>query len=481
MSQTKAQLIDAVDGSIVTADIADDAINADKLASNAVVNASVASNAAIAASKIADFVTGNTNNRVLTASGTANSLIGESGLLFTSDSNDHTLQLTGSGQAHLQLTSTSGSDHCSIDFGDSDDNDIGEIRYTNSTNNMHFDTNATLRMTLDSSGRLLLGTSDVGNSDADDLTIGNSSNAGITLRSGTSSQGAIYFSDGTSGAAQYDGYVAYSQNSRNMVFGTAQSTRMQINSAGQLLSGTTSSNSSDTNALFAGGGNAGTGNYGKIYLSAAETNPGPNTALSFIGTSTNNVSNNAMAFISVHSDGQHASNDYPTRFGFHTTLAGGSGATEKMRIHSGGTVNIPAGVTISAAITSTSSANTLDDYEEGTWSPGGSWDNTVGVYTKIGRVVHAAFRVRVNTTGSASMQITNLPYASANDEASRNGIFWGWNEWDSTVYGQLTGNINPGTTEMNLYRMDGSGTAVTYNQLGNDKELKGVCCYQTAT
>ena len=44
----------------------------------------------------------------------------------------------------------------------------------------------------------------------------------------------------------------------------------------------------------------------------------------------------------------------------------------------------------------TAAANGLDDYEEGTWSPGGSWDNTVGVYTKIGRVVHAAFRVRVN-------------------------------------------------------------------------------------
>ena len=34
MSQTKAQLIDAVDGSIVTADLADDAVNADKLAND---------------------------------------------------------------------------------------------------------------------------------------------------------------------------------------------------------------------------------------------------------------------------------------------------------------------------------------------------------------------------------------------------------------------------------------------------------------
>ena len=62
MSQTKAQLIDAVDGSIVTADLADDAVNADKLASNSVVSASIVdgsivnadinASAAIAGSKI---------------------------------------------------------------------------------------------------------------------------------------------------------------------------------------------------------------------------------------------------------------------------------------------------------------------------------------------------------------------------------------------------------------------------------------------
>ena len=150
---------------------------------------------------------------------------------------------------------------------------------------------------------------------------------------------------------------------------------------------------------------------------------------------------------------------------------GVNNANEKLRIQSGGGISFNG---------DTASANALDDYEEGTWTPGGSWDNVVGVYTKIGRVVHAAFQVQVNTTGNSSMSLTNLPYACANSEASRNGIFWGWNEWDSTVYGQLTGNMTPGGTTMSLYRMDGSGSAVTYNQLGNNKQLKGVCCYQTA-
>ncbi len=133
----------AANGTIAQAEIANDAVGADQLASNAVVNDSVASNAAIAysklatladgnilvgngsgvatsvnpsgdidisntgafsiasgvivnadingsaaiaASKIADFVSNNTNNRVLTATGTANSLNGEANLTFNGDS-----------------------------------------------------------------------------------------------------------------------------------------------------------------------------------------------------------------------------------------------------------------------------------------------------------------------------------------------------------------------------------------------------------
>ena len=69
MSQTKAQLIDPVDLSIVTADLADDAVTAAKLASNAVVSASIVdgsivnadinASAAIDGSKISPSFTSN--------------------------------------------------------------------------------------------------------------------------------------------------------------------------------------------------------------------------------------------------------------------------------------------------------------------------------------------------------------------------------------------------------------------------------------
>ena len=60
------------------------------------------------------------------------------------------------------------------------------------------DKDGTERLRIDSSGRLLLGTATEGETPADDLTIATSGSTGITIRSVTSSQGNIFFSDGTS-------------------------------------------------------------------------------------------------------------------------------------------------------------------------------------------------------------------------------------------------------------------------------------------
>ena len=66
-----------------------------------------------------------------------------------------------------------------------------------------FNINSSEKVRIDSSGRLLIGTTTEGESTADNLTIADSSNCGITIRSGSSNEGNIFFSDGTSGADEY--------------------------------------------------------------------------------------------------------------------------------------------------------------------------------------------------------------------------------------------------------------------------------------
>ena len=101
-----------------------------------------------------------------------------------------------------------------------------------SANEITLSTNSAERLRIDSAGRMLLGTTTEGESNADTLTIAESGNAGITIRSGSSAAGSIYFSDATSGGGEYDGWIAYNQNSRYFQFGTAQTERLRITSAG---------------------------------------------------------------------------------------------------------------------------------------------------------------------------------------------------------------------------------------------------------
>ena len=95
-------------------------------------------------------------------------------------------------------------------------------------------TDGTERLRIDSVGRLLLGTTTEGSAEADTFTIAESGSAGMTIRSGTAARGSIFFSDGTSGAEEYDGQIQYDQSERWMRFATAQTERLRIHSNGNV-------------------------------------------------------------------------------------------------------------------------------------------------------------------------------------------------------------------------------------------------------
>jgi hypothetical protein len=79
--------------------------------------------------------------------------------------------------------------------------------------------------------------------------------------------------------------------------------------------------------------------------------------------------NNSAANIICQIDGTPGTDDTPGRLMFQTCADGTNSPTERLRIHNSGEVTIPAGITLGTAVTSKVASNTLDDYEEGTWTP----------------------------------------------------------------------------------------------------------------
>ena len=111
-------------------------------------------------------------------------------------------------------------------------------------------------ITINSSEQVMIGTTDAGYPDyGDSLTVadvdGGGGNAGMTIRSGTSSYGTFYFSDATGTAAgTYAGKMQYNHSNNSMVFGTNSADRLTIDSSGNVGIGTTSpANSSGYSTL----------------------------------------------------------------------------------------------------------------------------------------------------------------------------------------------------------------------------------------
>ena len=95
----------------------------------------------------------------------------------------------------------------------------------------------------------MIGTTTEGNGNADEFTIsyinhagvsgGDQGRCGMTIRSGDNTSGVtqngyIYFSDGTSGANESKGVVAYEHSNDAMYFSTDQVARLRIDSSGRV-------------------------------------------------------------------------------------------------------------------------------------------------------------------------------------------------------------------------------------------------------
>ena len=116
-------------------------------------------------------------------------------------------------------------------------------------------------------------------------------------------------------------------------------------------------------------------------------------------------------------------------------------------------------------------ANTLDDYEEGTWTPvltfatPGDLDvvytTQVGTYSKIGRDVRVTGNIRTttftHTTASGLLKITGLPFTAANVTGLAHFGGFACTGITKATYTNFAAVVTPNTAEVQVYA---SGSAV---------------------
>ena len=161
----------------------------------------------------------------------------------------------------------------------------------------------------------------------------------------------------------------------------------------------------------------------------------------------------------------------------HNLVGSGSGLTSLPAANLTGTLpaisganltNLPAhsgNVAFPASQSASSNANTLDDYEEGTWTPqltdgtntnATAAGNNLGEYIKVGRAVFISCTVSTTAIGSLSGQIWcdglpftvkggNLGFAVMAGSGGGMGLSAGHN---------MSGNFNGNTTKIAIYTWD---------------------------
>jgi len=133
------------------------------------------------------------------------------------------------------------------------------------------------------------------------------------------------------------------------------------------------------------------------------------------------------------------------------------------------------------------SANKLEDYEEGTFTPtfgavaAPTYSAQQGKYTKIGNVVHCTVSIDVSTgldTSDASgVSITSLPFAALPNEEVTNAAL---GRYINLLGSKATSVTNFRQTSSSVILYQGHDSAITYNQINSGGFLQIAFTYRTS-
>jgi hypothetical protein len=138
-----------------------------------------------------------------------------------------------------------------------------------------------------------------------------------------------------------------------------------------------------------------------------------------------------------------------------------------------------AGITFPATQSASTDANTLDDYEEGTWTPnvGGNATYSVqaGNYVKIGKLVYIRGTMTINTIGTGTQnQLAGLPFTLASVSANGGAMpsIGYWANFATNVIA-IYGGADGGSTNLYFGSKSSSGNTLdwTTNIFGNSSRI----------
>ena len=385
----------------------------------------------------------------------------------TPNANADELFVENSGNAGITIGSGTGNSG-QLCFGDSGDNDIGAIAYLHDINAMRFSVNGPEKMRIDSSGNLLVGTTSAGSTTAGIKLLASNAIASV-ISGGTSGYFGRLSNDGDVIKIRKDSATVGVIGTQNWGIGTSSPTSPLM------------VQSNDVSILHLKGANdkqvmvETTGGATQITSYAIK-----NSAYSF--QMENGRSANTFT-IRASTGGERFRIDSSGNVGIGTTAP-----SQKLDVV--GSIEVSDGIYIGG----TGTANKLDDYEEGTWTPAYTGSTTTGTgvtgagqYTKIGNLVHVDFGfVNVTTSGAAGdLRITGLPFTVSN--ATTRGSFAGnvrfYNhDLAGNTYYQLTPVADGNTTYIIISQTRDNGTWSVV-QIDNDSGLyiEGGITYTTTS
>ena len=294
------------------------------------------------------------------------------------------------------------------------------------------------KMRIDGSGRVLIGTTDIGASGVDNLIVNVASgNGGISIRTGSSNNGNLFFSDGTSGAAEYKGYLQYRHGTDILVLGAAHLEKAHVTSEGLVAFSGNGAGASSGYALKVMGG-TNHRDYPGIYLEGSTGSDNSSIWAKYNLTlgcdSTDGIAGRQVAF----SNG----GDQIAAFSIDGLLFGSDSAA----------------------------ANALDDYEEGTWTGGiqdfsATYTSQNGYYTKVGNLVTVTVMMAGSgAPGSGNMRLTSLPFTCSNSTNYRAvGSFFCWTGFVTGGL-QIVGSMSNNTNYVNILGNNNNANATHINR-----------------